>query len=85
MNISRGIRRATLGPDSRDTKQDIGLLANRVQEAGGRDVGAVVGAFEETVCSEYISLRYMEGSRCSRCVARTRLLWRVPLCIEIVC
>lgn len=52
VNISRGIRRATLGSNGRNTKQDISLLANGAQEACGGDVGAVVGAFKEAVCSE---------------------------------
>ena len=77
VNIPRGIRRATLGPNGGNTKQDIGFLANGVQEACGCDVGAVVGAFEDTVCSERISIKQVYG----RIEVRTRLLWRVPLCV----
>lgn len=61
MNISRGICGATLRPDGRHTEEHIGLLANRIEEAGRGYIGAVVCAFKHTISSGSISMEVREG------------------------
>lgn len=51
MDITDCIRRATLRTNSRNTQENVCLFPCGVEEAGGCDIRAFLGAFEYTVCS----------------------------------
>lgn len=82
MDITDCIRRATLRANSRNTQQDVCLLSCGVEEAGGCDIRAFLGAFEYTVRSLVILtdvFRYSVGNNIAypAALAWTTLEWLV--------